>query len=127
MTTLAYAEELEVAVAQSQWIEICQQSQLIEDTGVAALLDNGAQVAIFHLPLEANKVFAVGNFDPIGEANVLYRGIVGSVDGEPVVASPLYKQHFSLVDGRCLDDESVSIAVYPARIVDGKVELSVEL
>ncbi|WP_394173666.1 nitrite reductase small subunit NirD [Thalassotalea litorea] len=110
---------------QQTWVNVCQLSQLIEDSGVPALLENGQQVAIFYLPQDAQSVFAVSNFDPIGEANVLYRGIVGSVAGEPVVASPLYKQHFSLLDGRCLDDDNASVQVYPTRIEDGQVQLLV--
>jgi nitrite reductase (NADH) small subunit len=49
---------------------------------------------------------------------VLSRGIVGDINGELVVASPVYKQHFSLLTGRCLEDASVSVVVYAAR-VDG--------
>ena len=32
------------------------------------------------------------------------RGIVGDLKGELVVASPIYKQHFRLTDGQCLED-----------------------
>jgi nitrite reductase (NADH) small subunit len=49
------------------------------------------------------------------------RGIVGDRGGEPTVASPLGKQVFSLVDGRCLDDESYALPVYDVRVVDGFV------
>jgi nitrite reductase (NADH) large subunit len=35
-------------------------------------------------------------------AHVLSRGIVGELRGERVVASPLYKHHYSLATGRCL-------------------------
>ncbi|TLU64270.1 nitrite reductase small subunit NirD [Thalassotalea litorea] len=124
MTTLAYADEqLSTATQSQRWVDICRQDQLIEDTGVAALLENGKQVAIFQLALKAQQIYAVSNFDPIGQANVLYRGIVGCVNSEPVVASPLFKQPFSLIDGRCVTDESISISVYPTRINDGKVQL----
>jgi nitrite reductase (NADH) small subunit len=33
-----------------------------------------------------------------------------------VVASPLYKQHFSLLTGRCIEDEAVSVPVYRAAV-----------
>jgi nitrite reductase (NADH) small subunit len=58
----------------------------------------------------------IDNYDPIGGANVLSRGIVGDINGELVVASPLYKQHFSLLSGRCLEDDSVQVSVYQARL-----------
>ena len=80
------------------------------------------QIAIFHLPNSEEKIFAVGNYDPIGKANVLYRGIVGCIADEPVVASPLYKQHFSLKTGRCLQEEQ-SIAVYDIRIENELVQV----
>jgi len=51
-----------------------------------------------------DAVFAIGNYDPASDANVLSRGIVGDIGGEIVVASPIYKQHFSLITGRCLEE-----------------------
>ncbi|GAB7271816.1 hypothetical protein DZS_32100 [Dickeya ananatis] len=42
-------------------------------------------------------MFALDNLEPGSGANVLSRGIVGDVDGEPVVISPLYKKTFALV------------------------------
>ena len=63
------------------------------DSGVAALVD-GREVAVFRV---RDAVYAIGNHDPASGANVLARGIVGDIGGEIVVASPIYKQHFSLV------------------------------
>ena len=63
-----------------------------------------------------NSVFALDNFDPFSGANVLSRGIVGSLNGELVVASPIYKQHFALETGRCLEDESQSITAYNVKL-----------
>ncbi|EHI14964.1 nitrite reductase small subunit [Mycolicibacterium thermoresistibile ATCC 19527] len=52
------------------------------------------------------------------------RGIVGDRRGEPTVASPLGKQVFSLLDGRCLDDEAHRLPVYDVRVVDGIVQIA---
>jgi nitrite reductase (NADH) small subunit len=76
----------------------------------------GEQVALFYLPGERSELYALANRDPIGKANVLSRGIVGDVKGELVVASPLYKQHFSLETGACLEEEGVRVEVYPVRL-----------
>lgn len=84
-------------------------------SGVCALVD-GEQVALFYLPGETQGIYALGNRDPIGRANVLSRGIVGDLDGQLVVASPLYKQHFSLQTGACLEDEEVQVEVYNVRL-----------
>ena len=52
---------------------------------------------------------------------MLSRGIVGDLKGELVVASPLYKQHFSLITGRCIEDVALSVPTYLTRLVDGQV------
>jgi len=46
---------------------------ILPDTGVCALVKE-QQVAIFR-SRRLNELFAVGNYDPIGEANVLSRGV----------------------------------------------------
>ena len=61
---------------------------------------------------DGEQVFAVSNFDPFGKANVLSRGIIGSIGEQLVVASPLYKQHFDLQTGACLEDDSVSLKTF---------------
>ncbi len=88
--------------------------------GVAALID-GRQVALFRLP--RGSIYAIGNHDPFSGANVLSRGIVGDLKGELVVASPIYKQHFSLVSGQCLEKPEVNVPVYPVRTLRGRVEV----
>lgn len=51
------------------------------------------------------------------------RGIIGDRAGEPTVASPLLKQVYSLDDGRCLDDSTVSLPVYDVRVWAGVVQV----
>jgi len=102
----------------NQWQPLCTTADLVENAGVPALC-NGEQIALFYLPGESPALYATGNWDPIGRANVLSRGIVGDVGGEPVVASPLYKQHFSLRTGQCLEEEGVSVPVYEV-VIDGE-------
>ena len=105
---------------QGSWTAACPLSRLEPLRGVAVLLPDGAQVALFRLA--DDTIRAVGNIDPIGRAAVLSRGIVGDRGGFPVVQSPLKKQAFSLLDGRCLDAPGVSIPVYDTRIaIDGTV------
>jgi nitrite reductase (NADH) small subunit len=124
-----------------QWQTVCKVTDLPENTGVCALV-NGLQVAIFYLGKQEfirtaqatqinspppQLIYAVGNYDPIGKANVLSRGIVGDINGEIVVASPLYKQHFSLGTGVCLEDATVTIPVYACRIADDSVQVDTRL
>ena len=82
----------------NEWVEVCKLGDIVPDTGVCALVD-GRQVAVFRL--SGDSVHAIDNYDPFSQANVLSRGIVGDLKGELVVASPVYKQHFSLASGRC--------------------------
>jgi len=101
----------------SRWRQVCALEDIYPDTGVCALLE-GRQVAVFRV---RGGVFAIGNHDPASGANVLARGIVGDVGGELVVASPIYKQHFSLVSGRCIEEPDLSVPVYLARIIEDQV------
>ena len=95
-------------------MKICRLDDIVPDTGVAALV-GGEQVAVFRID---QKLYAIGNRDPFSGANVLSRGIVGDLNGELVVASPVYKQHFSLLDGRCIEDASVNVPMYRT-LLDG--------
>ncbi len=106
-----------------EWVEVCALDFLNPWEGVCAWVE-GRQVAIFRVG-EGDDLYAIDNYDPIGKANVLSRGIIGDVGGELVVASPLYKQHFSLKTGRCLEKEGVSVATYPAAVVEGRVRIGV--
>jgi len=98
-------------------VRVCLLEDIVPDTGVCALV-GGEQVAVFRIE---EKIYAVGNRDPFSGANVLSRGIVGDLKGEPVVASPVYKQHFSLLSGRCIEDGAARVPVYGARVEDGFV------
>lgn len=80
-------------------------------------------VAIFRL--HDDSVFVLGNVDPFSGASVMSRGIVGDVAGDPVVASPVYKQHFRLADGGCIEDETISLASYRCVVSDGAVIVQV--
>jgi nitrite reductase (NADH) large subunit len=91
--------------------------EVIPESGVAALLGT-RQIAVFRV---GDAVYAIGNHDPASGANVLARGIVGDLKGELVVASPIYKHHYSLATGRCLEDPGVSVPTYDARIGDGEI------
>ena len=104
------------------WTQACRLDHLIPGRGAAVLLRSGQQAALF--AVADGTLYAVGNIDPFGRAAVMSRGIVGDRAGEPVVASPLLKQAFSLLDGRCLDDAEASLPVYAVRVRDGIVEIS---
>jgi nitrite reductase (NADH) small subunit len=105
-----------------QWTTICPLDRIFPNTGVCALI-NGQQVAVFRVG-EGEDIYAIENYDPFSKAYVLSRGIVGDRNGVPKVASPIYKQNFSLLTGECLDDASVKLETFTARVVDGQVQVS---
>ncbi|BDZ60622.1 hypothetical protein Lsed01_02310 [Demequina sediminis] len=105
---------------------VCDYDRLTPELGVAALV-GGEQVALFRLA--DGSVHAVQNLDPFSGAHVISRGITGDRAGVPTVASPLYKQVFSLIDGACLvtmDKEPVEghaahLRVFLVTVEHGKV------
>ena len=101
---------------------VCRLEDIVPNTGVCALI-GGRQIAVFRL--DDDSLHALDNYDPFSRANVLSRGIVGDVKGEVVVASPVYKQHFSLATGRCLEDPSVGVPVYEVRLEGDRVCVNV--
>jgi nitrite reductase (NADH) small subunit len=107
------------------WQTVCAQQDLVSNSGVVVWLD-GAQVALFYLPgAEGKTLYAIDNHDPQSGANVIGRGLVGSIKGDLVVASPIYKQHFRLEDGTCLEYPQQRLRVWPVRLNGDAVEVSV--
>jgi nitrite reductase (NADH) small subunit len=100
----------------------CRQSDLVENSGITALID-GQQIALFYITKPEPTVYAIGNHDPFSKTNILSRGILCEINGRLSVASPMYKQHFDLATGQCIEDNSVSVPVYPAKIVVEHVQL----
>lgn len=114
--------QAQVQPREGQWQQVCSLQDLVAQSGVVAWLD-GAQVALFYLPEQQPAIYAVGNRDPQSGANVIGRGIVGLLQGELVVAAPLYKQHFSLVTGQCVEDPAQALATWAVRLNGEGVEI----
>lgn len=114
----------------TKWVSICQDKDLLTNTGLCALHD-GEQVAIYKISSPTNNpvdkersdLYAISNYDPIGKANVLSRGILGNIGDHLVVASPLYKQHFDLMTGECLEDPDQRIQTYEIRRLNDEIQL----
>ncbi|MFG2605622.1 nitrite reductase small subunit NirD [Streptomyces sp. NPDC048514] len=114
MTTTLERTGLKVQLMLAEgWFTVCGLSALTPGRGVAALLPGGRQAAVFRD--RADRLYAIDNVDPFTGAAVLSRGLTGSREGRPFVASPLLKQRFDLAGGQCLDDESVRVTAYRVR------------
>ena len=102
-------------------VRACALTDLEVERGRAALFGK-TQIALFLLA--DGTVHAVANLDPYSGAQVMSRGIVGTRDGAPTVASPMHKQVFDLRTGACLDTQGkdpASLHVWPAAVSDGDV------
>ncbi|MBE2169615.1 MULTISPECIES: nitrite reductase small subunit NirD [unclassified Cobetia] len=113
-----------------RWVTLCQREDLVPGSGVAAWLEadgQARQIALFTLPATADSddltLFAIDHHDPVSGANVIARGLLGDHAGEPLVISPLYKQRYRLKDGQCLDDETLSLQVWPVRLEGDAVQI----
>ena len=104
---------------ENQWVDVCNLDDITPNTGVGALIA-GQSVALFRVGNE-KRIYALSNKDPFSQANVMARGIIGDLQGERVIASPIYKQHFSLATGRCLEDKDQKLLVFPTKIENGRV------
>ena len=102
----------------TDWKAVCTVDDLIAESGVAVWTEDGP-VAIFYLPHRLPALFAISHTDPFTGKNVLARGITGDLKGQPVVASPLYKQHFNLETGQCLEDDTIKVRTYQV-LLDGE-------
>lgn len=111
--------QLATHASSEQWTAVCALRDIVPNTGVCALVGH-QQIAVFRVGPD-NQVFAIGNYDPNADAAVLSRGLVGNLGDRLVVASPIYKQHFDLRTGECLEAPEHSVPAYPARVYDGKV------
>jgi nitrite reductase (NADH) small subunit len=106
------------------WKPVCSIDDILPDTGVCALV-NERHVAVFRLKGSTDRLFAIDNVDPKAGASVLSRGLVGNVGERIVVASPLYKHHFDLSSGECLEMPEHSVAAYPVRLENDTVLVAV--
>jgi nitrite reductase (NADH) small subunit len=103
------------------WTPICALEDIVPDTGVAARVQ-GQHVAVFRLA--DGRLFAIDNIDPKAGASVLARGLVGNLGEHVVVASPLYKHHYDLHTGKCLELPEYAVRTHAVRVEDGHIQLA---
>ena len=99
------------------WQEICALDAIPEQAGIGARLGD-VQIALFRF---GQTIYALDNLEPGSAAQVLSRGILGDVQGEPIVISPLYKQRIRLRDGRQYDSGEQAVRAWPVKVEAGKV------
>lgn len=105
------------------WTAVCAATDILPNTGVCALVDQ-RHVALFRVGQD--QFFAIDNVDPKSGASVLSRGLVGNLGDHIVVASPLYKNHFDLRTGACLESPEHSVRAHEVRVEDGRVLVAID-
>ncbi|MFU2488263.1 nitrite reductase small subunit NirD [Thauera sp. WH-1] len=96
-----------------KWTAVCKLGDILPGTGVCALVED-RHVAVFRIG--DSSVHAIDNIDPRSGASVLSRGLVGNLGEHLVVASPLYKNHFDLRTGACLEAPEHSVRAHRAKL-----------
>ena len=99
------------------WSLICDLDAIPLNAGLGARLGN-QRIALFRF---GNDLYALEDIEPGTTASVLSRGILGDVQGEPVVISPLYKQRFRLRDGQSLDNPALQLRCWPVKLEQGAI------
>ena len=102
------------------WVQVCYLDDIVPNTGVCALVDD-EQVAVFRVG--ESGLYALDNYDPNAKASVLSRGLIGNLGERLVVASPIYKHHFDLRTGECLEAPEHSVHAWQVTLRGGHVLL----
>jgi nitrite reductase (NADH) small subunit len=112
-------------VGERAWTAVCAAGDILPGTGVCALV-HGVHVAVFRVepPAQDARFYAIDNVDPRSRASVLSRGLVGSLGERIVVASPLYKNHFDLASGECIEAPEHSVRTHAVRVHEGQVQVA---
>lgn len=106
------------------WTHICSLASLPHNAGIAAWLGT-RPVAIFNLG--ERGLFALDNREPGSGVSLLARGQLCELDGELYVCSPLYKQHFHLLSGECLEEPGLKAEPLAIKHEHGAVWLAGEV
>jgi len=107
------------------WFLACRTTDVPENGGVCVKYQD-QQIALFNFS-RRGEWFATQNMCPHRQQMALSRGLIGTQGGEPKVACPFHKKTFSLVNGKCMnDDECGDLQTYAVKIENDWVYIGVE-
>jgi nitrite reductase (NADH) small subunit len=104
-----------------EWHDACVIDDVAPGSGLAVSVGE-EQIAIVRT--HGGLLAALSNFDPFSKAFVIARGTVEDRGGVAKVASPIYRQSFSLETGECLEDRNIRLAVFPVRLSNGRIQIA---
>lgn len=103
-----------------RWQSVCSEHDLVCNSGVVVWLD-GAQVALFYLlQAEGKTLYAIDNHDPQSGANVIGRGLVGSLKVNWWWRRPCTSSTFDSKTGAAWSIRSSVCASGPCALTMGK-------
>ncbi len=103
-------DKMATAIAKS-WTPICDLDDIVPNTGVCALVD-GEQVAMFRVGTGGGSLRDRQLRSQLGGVACSRAAWSGSLGERTVVASPIYKHHFDLHTGECLEAPEHSVRTY---------------
>ena len=130
MTTISDLPDTSAPGGGAAPVRVYGYAELIPGRGVAVLLPDGGQAAVFHTL--GGALHAVSNLDPATGAQVISRGLTGSRAGAATVASPLLKHVYELATGRCVDgpagaEPALALRTFPVFRDNGVVYVLADL
>jgi nitrite reductase (NADH) small subunit len=102
------------------WFKACEVTDVPQNGGVCVKYGD-EQIALFHFS-RRGEWYATQNLCPHKQQMSLSRGMIGTQENEPKIACPFHKKTFSLIDGRCLnDEENYEIRTFPVKVENDRV------
>jgi nitrite reductase (NADH) small subunit len=106
------------------WILACKANDVPANGGACIKYQN-EQIALFHFT-RRGEWYATQNECPHRRQMALSRGMIGTQNDEPKIACPFHKKTFSLVTGKCLNDDECKLRIYPVRVENQQVFIGIE-
>ncbi|HXE71694.1 MAG TPA: non-heme iron oxygenase ferredoxin subunit [Candidatus Nitrosotenuis sp.] len=101
----------------SQWIDVLEAGKLQPGDCTSVTLPDGREIALYNV---GGEVFATDNVclhqgGPLGE---------GYLEGD-CVTCPWHGWQYNVKTGECLEVPGEKVASFPARILDGKIQVQI--
>jgi nitrite reductase (NADH) small subunit len=106
------------------WFLACNANDVPANGGVCIKYRN-VQIALFHFT-RRGEWYATQNECPHHRQMALSRGMIGTQNDEPKIACPFHKKTFSLLTGKCLNDDECELRIYSVKVENQQVFIGIE-
>ena len=116
--------EMSKSTESINWFAACRVADVPKNGGVCVKYEQ-EQIALFHFN-RRGQWYATQNLCPHKQQMSLSRGMIGTQGDEPKIACPFHKKTFSLIDGHCMNDETVyRIKTFPVKVENDQVFIGI--